>query len=212
MEFITIEVAKRENLGTAEANRLRREQVVPAVLYGMKRPNLELAIARAEIERFLRTGSHLVELKLGDKARPAILREMQTDATNDRILHLDFVRVDDTVEIETEVPLNWKGRAKGESEGGIFIAALNSVGVKAKPKALPRQYTVDINDLGVNESITLADIEQREGVSFIDPLETVVANCAEPKAVVETDDELDGEAPAEAADAEGDAADTPAAE
>lgn len=219
MEFITIDVAKRENLGTAESNRLRREDVVPAVLYGMQRPNIELSIDRHEIERFLRTGSHLVELKLGGKARPAILREMQTDAVTDRILHLDFVRVDDQQEIETEVPLNWKGRAKGEGEGGVFTAVMNSVNVKAKPRALPRQYTIDINDLGLDETISLADIEQREGVTFVDPLDTVVATCAEPKIVIDEDEAaegVEGETPADADAAaesgEGDGADTPASE
>jgi len=198
MEFITIEVAKRENLGTAESNRLRRQDQIPAVLYGMKRPNIELSISKNEILRFLRTGSHLVELKLGDKSRPAILREKQVDASTDRILHLDFVRVDDTHEIETEVPLNWKGRAKGEGEGGVFAAMYSSVVVRAMPRALPRQYTIDISELGVNETITLGDVEQREGVSFIEDLGTVIANCVEPKADADSDDEdeLDAEAPA----------------
>lgn len=202
MDFITIEVAKRDKLGSANAERARREGLVPAVLYGMKRPNIDLSIARSEITRFLKTGSHLVELKMGDKARPAILREMQTDPMDATILHVDFVRVDDESDVETEVPLNFKGRAKGESEGGVFTAVLNSIVVKARPKFLPRQYTIEIGELGVNEVLTLADIEQREGVSFVEPLTTVIANCAEPKAASEDGDaegEGEGEAAGEAA-------------
>ena len=210
MEFITIDVDKREKLGTGESNRLRRDGMVPAVLYGMKRPNIELSVARTEIERFLRTGSHLVELKMGDKARPAILRELQTDAENDRILHADFVRVDDQHEIETEVPLNFKGRPKGEAEGGVFAAVHSSVVVKAKPAALPRQYTIEIAELGVGEAITLGDIEQREGVSFVEPLETVVANCNLPK--VEADEPAEGAEGEAAAEGEAPAAEAPAAE
>ncbi len=213
MEFITIDVDKREKLGTAEANRLRRDDQIPAVLYGMQRPNIELSIARLEIERFLRTGSHLVELKMGDKARPAILREMQTDATNDQILHIDFVRIDDEHELETEVPLNFKGRAKGEAEGGVFIAVQDSVVVKAKPANLPRQYTIEIGELGVGEAITLADVEQREGVSFVDALDTVIGNCNVPK--VEAEEPAEGEvegAEGEAAEGEAPAAEAPAAE
>lgn len=199
MDFITIDVAKREKLGSAESERLRRDGQVPAVLYGMKRPNLELTIARSDVERFLRTGSHLVELKLGDKARPAILREMQTDPMDATIIHVDFVRVDDENEVETEVPLNFKGRAKGEGEGGVFAAVLHSVVVKARPKFLPRQYTIEISELGVNEVITLGDIEQREGVSFVEPLTTVIANCAEPKAAADGDAEGEDEAAGDAA-------------
>ena len=206
MDFITIDVAKREKLGTANSNRLRREDMVPAVLYGMQRPNLELSVRRAELDRFLRTGSHLVELKMGDKARPAILREMQTDAMSGDILHLDFVRVDDAHEVETEVPLNFKGRAAGEGEGGVFTPLVHSVVVKAKPKNLPREYTVDISGVVLDQVLTLADLEQREGVSFAEELTFPIATCAEPKVEAEA---AEGEGEGEAG-AEGEAA--PAAE
>lgn len=212
MEFITVDVAKRELLGTANANRLRREDQVPAVLYGMKRPNLDLAIARKDLLRFLHTGSHLVELKLGDKARPAILREIQCDHTTDVILHVDFVRVDEDHEVEIDVPLNWHGRAKGESEGGVFVSLKDMVSVRAKPKALPRQYTIEIAELGLDESVTLADVEQREGVTFLEPLDTVLGGCSLPKqeAAAEPDAD-DGAEPADGAAGDA-AADAPAAE
>lgn len=201
MDFITIDVAKRDALGTAESNRLRREDRIPAVLYGMKRPNIELTIGRMDIERFLRTGSQLVELKMGDKARPAILREMQTDAVNDRILHLDFVRVDDTHEVETEVPVTFKGRAKGEAEGGVFTAVHHAVMVKAKPRSLPREYVFDVAEVGLDENVTLGDLEQLDGVSFLEELDFVIGTCAEPQAAEEPaegegDDADEGEAAA----------------
>ncbi len=197
MDFITIDVAKREALGTANSNRLRREDHVPAVLYGMKRPNIELSIARRELVRFLRTGSHLVELALGEKARPAILREIQVDHTTDRILHVDFVRVDADHEVETDVPLNWHGRAAGESEGGVFTAYRDSVTVRAKPKDLPRQFTVEIAGLKLDDAVALADLAQHANVEFLEPLDTVIAVCSVPKEVVEEVDEATEEAAAE---------------
>ncbi len=208
MDFITIDVAKREKLGSAESNRMRREDRVPGVLYGMQRPNIELSIGRVEVERFLKTGSQLVELKLGDKARPAILREMQTDAITGAILHVDFVRVDDDAEVETEVPLNFKGRAEGENTGGVFTPLVHTVVVKAKPRSLPRQYTFDVTDVQLDQVVTLADLEQREGVSFLEELDFPIATCAEPKVEAEaTEGEDEGEAEAEAG-----AEATPAAE
>lgn len=206
MDFITIDVAKREKLGSAESNRMRREDRVPGVLYGMQRPNIELSIGRVEVERFLKTGSQLVELKLGDKARPAILREMQTDAITGAILHVDFVRVDDDAEVETEVPLHFKGRAEGENAGGAFTPLVHTVVVKAKPRNLPRQYTFDVTDVQLDQVVTLADLEQREGVSFIEELGFPIATCAEPK-VEATEGEDEGEASAGAG-----AEATPAAE
>ncbi|MDA1195418.1 MAG: 50S ribosomal protein L25 [Planctomycetota bacterium] len=204
MEFITIDVARREALGSSNAIRQRRADLIPGVLCGMKRPNIELSIARTEIQRFLRTGSHLVELKMGDQTRPAILREMQTDALTDRILHVDFVRVDDAHEVETDVPLAFKGRAKGEVDGGVFAAVQDRVSVKAKPRALPRSYLVDISNMGLDDTITAADLLQIEGVTVMHPAHAVLATCHVPRVAVEKPDEDEAD--------QGSVAPTPAAE
>lgn len=202
MEFITIDVNRREDLGSANAGRLRRSGQVPAVLYGMSRPNIPLTIAGAEMERFLRTGSHLVELRLGDKARPAILREVQYDEVTDTMLHVDFNRVDADAPVETVVPVNFKGRAAGEREGGVFQSIMPMVAISARPKDLPRQYTVDISELGVGESIHISDLEAREGVTFVEEATALVAHCVVPKEVTE---EVEGEE--EGAEAEAPVAD-----
>ena len=182
MEFITIDVNRREDLGSSNAARLRRSGKVPAILYGLGRPNISLAIDNGEVERFLKTGSHLVELKLGDKARPAILREIQYNEVTDEMLHVDFNRVDENEAVETSVPVNFKGRAKGESEGGVFQALMPMVAISARPKDLPRQYTVDVSGMALGDIIRLSDLEKRDGVSYIEDDDAVVAQCVLPKA------------------------------
>jgi large subunit ribosomal protein L25 len=185
MEFITIDVNRREDLGSANASRLRRSGHVPAVLYGLNRPTITLAIEGKQVERFLKTGSYLVELRLGDKARPAILREIQYDEVTDQMLHLDFNRVDADTPVETAVPVHFKGRAKGESEGGVFQSLMPMITISARPKDLPRHYTVDISDMAVGAAIHLSDLEAREGVVFSEPMDSLVAHCVMPKAVAE---------------------------
>jgi large subunit ribosomal protein L25 len=192
MEFIQIEVAPREVLGTANANRLRRDGNIPAVLYGMQKRNLALTISGAEVDRFMRTGSHLVELRLGDQVRPAILREMQIDATTDSILHIDFHRVDQDAEVETEIPIVFKGHAAGEREGGMFQALENSVMVRARPRDLPREYVIDINEMHVGDTITVATLEAGQGVTLTQVPETLIAQVTIPKLAVE-EEEGEGE-------------------
>ncbi len=74
MEFIQIEVRLRDERGTAAVGRLRREGQIPAVLYGLKGRNLPLSIPAIDLVRFVRSGSHLIELKMGEESRDAILR------------------------------------------------------------------------------------------------------------------------------------------
>ena len=195
MEFITIDVNRREDLGSANAARLRRDGKIPAILYGLGRPNISLTIASSEVERFLRTGSHLVELKLGDKARPAILREIQYDEVTDTMLHVDFNRVDADHAVETSVPVVYKGRAAGEAQGGMFQALMNMVAISARPSDLPRQYTIDISEMGLGDSIHIKDLEKREGVTFVDEPDEIVAHCVMPK--LETEGAGEGEEGAE---------------
>ncbi len=197
MEFIQIEVAPREALGTANANRLRRDGNIPAVLYGMQKRNLALTISGAEVDRFMRTGSHLVELRLGDQVRPAILREMQVDATTDSILHIDFHRVDHDAEVETEIPIVFKGHAAGEREGGMFQALENSVMVRARPRDLPREYVIDINEMHVGDTVTVGTFEAGKGVVLTQTPDTLIAQVTIPKLAVEEE-----EAEVEAVEAE----------
>jgi len=216
MEFITIDVARREELGSANAARLRRTGQVPAVLCGLKRPTLTLSIAGGDLERFLKTGSLLVELRLGDRARPAILREIQYDEVTDEMLHVDFNRVDADKAVETSVPVTFKGRAQGEGEGGVFQALMHTVTISARPKDLPRDYLVDISGLALHDMVRVSDLEERPGVTFVDAADAIIAHVTEPKRVAEPVDEEEGVEAAEAAATDGAASETateePAAE
>jgi large subunit ribosomal protein L25 len=167
MEFVTIEVARREKKGTAHSRRLRAEGRVPAALYGLGKPNVDLSITDEELERFLKTGSRLVELKLGGETRQAILREIQHDPLSDAIVHVDLQRIDKDHEIETKVPFEFKGIAKGLSEGGVFEAVLQEVLVRATPARLPRVILLDISGLKLNDALLVKDLPLPEGVRVL---------------------------------------------
>jgi large subunit ribosomal protein L25 len=212
MEFIQIEVAVREELGTAHARRIRRAGNVPAVLYGMKRPNLQLSIAEEEMQRFLKTGSHLVELRLGDKTRPAILREIQQDPVSDEILHVDFHRVDHDVEVDDHVHVHFKGRAAGEKEGGVFQTLKETIHVRCRPKLLPEEFLLEIAEMHVGDTLKVSQLEVPAGVTILDDPDDLVAQVAIPKRVAAVEvpaeeAEVEGEGEAEAAP-EGEAAPT----
>jgi large subunit ribosomal protein L25 len=167
MEFIQIQVAERSESGKGAIGRLRRAGHVPGVLYGLARRNLPLSIPGEELERFLKTRSHLVELRMGDQTRAAILREVQLDPISEQVLHVDFVRVDKDLEIEDHVPIVFKGIAKGTAEGGIFQSLTEDLEVRCRPQLIPAEIVIDVSGLGVHDGIHVKDIPLPEGVAHV---------------------------------------------
>lgn len=174
MDFLQIPVTKREKIGSGHALRLRQQGQVPAVLYGLKKDTLPLTVGEGDLGRFLRSGGRLVELKLGETARTAILREVQYDPLTDAVLHVDFVRVDKDQAIEDKVPVVYKGRAKGTAEGGIFQAVRDSLLVAARPADLPREIVVEVDHLAVHQGIHAGEVKLPAGVTLKTPPQALI--------------------------------------
>jgi large subunit ribosomal protein L25 len=197
MEFVQIEVKPRPEQGTGKVRRLRRDGQVPAVLYGLQRPNMPLTVPLAELDRFLRSGSRLVELKLEDKTRAAILREVQHDPVTDEILHVDFVRVDKDVEVEDRVPIVYKGRPKGTATGGIFQAVANEVLVRCRPLDLPREIVYDVGPMELHAALHAKDLPLPANVQLLTPGDDLLAHVVTPKVELPPTPVAEGEAVAE---------------
>jgi large subunit ribosomal protein L25 len=199
MEFIQLAVDVREKKGTAASRRLRATGRVPAVLYGLGRDNRDLSIANETFVSFVKSGSRLVELKLGDKTQQAILRDVQHHPITDEILHIDLLRIDKDHEIEAEVPVEFKGIPKGLSEGGVFEGVLTEIRVRCTPARLPEKLVLDVGHLALNEAITIKDLKLPEGVKVLrHKPDDHVAHCVPQKVVVlETPVAAEGAAPAE---------------
>ncbi len=206
MEFITLDVKQRESVGKSATRRARRAGSVPIVLYGMQRRNLSLELSFESLEKFLRTGSHLVELRLGADTRPAIVREVQYDPLTSEVIHVDFQRVDKDHEIDDDVPVVLRGVAKGAKEGGVLQHLRDRVGVRARPRDLPKEIVVDISDLGVGDGVHVSQLTLPPGVTPTDEPHTLVVQVTEFRPqIVETPAEVIDPAavPTAAAPAEG---------
>lgn len=199
MEFVQIEVKEREERGSAAVRRMRRDGYVPAVLYGLQRRNLPLTISTADLVRFIGTGSHLVELRMGDETRDAILREVQSDPITDEILHVDFVRVDKDATIEDHVPVRYKGTAPGTKEGGLFQGLLDHITVRARPRDLPEETVLDVTQLHVGDAIRVKDVSLPDDVISVDAPEELVCHVVlmRGRTTLEEEEEADAESAGE---------------
>jgi large subunit ribosomal protein L25 len=177
-ERVKLAVAERTILGSAEARRLRRQGLIPGVVYGRHEP-VAVTIAERELRAALTTpaGSHAVlEVTIGEgRGHSVILKDYQRDKIRGRIIHVDLQEVRLDQPIQTAVSLDLVGEAAGVKLGGVLAQFLNEVNVEALPLEVPQHLEVDISELGIGESLHLSDLPLPAGVTLLDDPETLLA-------------------------------------
>lgn len=217
-ESFVVSAQPRAMQGKGASRRLRRQGLVPAILYGGGADPLPLALNHNELQKHLATEafySHILTVSFDGTEQQAVLKDLQRHPVRDEILHLDLQRVRADRTLRMNVPLHFKGGnvCPGvKVGGGVVEHHLIQVEVECLPKDLPEFFEVDLSQLNVNESLHLSQIALPAGVELVELKhgnDASVAAVHLPRAVVEVEP-----TPAEAAEttpAEGEAAAKPAA-
>ena len=162
----------REDQGKGASRRLRRQGMVPAIIYGAGRPPRPLAFDHNKVVKQLENESFyssVLNIKVGEKNQAAILKDLQRHPAKNQILHMDFQRIVEDEVIRMNVPLHFLGEdvAVGVKQGGGKVSHLiTDVEVVCLPKDLPEYLDIDIADLELNEMMYLSDIKLPEGVEI----------------------------------------------
>jgi large subunit ribosomal protein L25 len=181
MDSISLTAHPRSETGR-HVHHLRREGVIPAVLYGHKVPPVSLAVDAKEMERTWHHAgrTHLVDVHVeGQKgARKALIKDLQIHPRSGRMLHVDFFAVNLREKITSEVPVIVIGESPAVRDRlGQIQQVISTVRVEALPAELPAQLTVDVSGLTeVDQAITVGELELPKGVALVhtEPAETVV--------------------------------------
>ena len=204
---IRLEVRPREELGSAASRRLRGQGFIPGVLYGRSAPRA-IAVPETELRRVL-TGSHglhaILDVVLeGQKAAHAsVLKDYQQDALRGRISHVDLQEVRLDRPITAQVVVELVGEPAGVKEGGVLSQVTREINVEALPMEIPDRVELDVSELAIGDSLRVADLAPREGVSYVDdPDETVLATVTMPTRVVEPEEMVEVEEGVEAPSAD----------
>lgn len=180
MAELTLNALQRQIMGK-RVKQLRRQDLIPAVIYGRHTSPLSISIPRREIEQVLRQAgsTQLVKVYVGESAEPhnVLVRDSQRDAITGALLHADLYEVSMTEKITTEVPIVLVGKSPAVDMGlGILVRNLDSIEVECLPGDLIPEIVVDISSLAaVHDSITVADLKVSDRLTLlIDPDETLV--------------------------------------
>jgi large subunit ribosomal protein L25 len=194
-ERVKLQVHDRERTGSRESRRLRREGLIPGVLYGRGKAPHAICVPERELRRALTgpAGTHaILDVTLdGQKsAHASILKEAQQDPVRGRLLHIDLQEVRLDQPIQAQVVVELVGESQGVTEGGVLSQVVREINVEALPLEVPDHLELDVTGMAIGDTLRLADLPPREGVAYLDdPEETVLATVTMPTRIVEPEPE-----------------------
>ncbi len=205
MEELVLEVERRTSTGKGANKKLRREGLIPAVVYGGGKDTVPVVIDRHAITELLRqeTGLNtvfLLKMKGTKQQRHAMLREVQIDPVTRQFKHLDFIRVMKGQLVQVDVPVQLEGEAAGAKAGGFLNWVARTIKIECPADSIPAHIVVDISSLDVGEHIEASTVELPDGAKLIEDSSAVVVTI-ETKGARADEEEEEAEA-AEALGAE----------
>ncbi|MDW7729381.1 MAG: 50S ribosomal protein L25 [Bacillota bacterium] len=201
MERMILEAQFRPTMTKGERNQLRVEEKVPAVIYGRGEETLPLLVDGRTLRQVLTSGGSNVLVDLAVKAKgkktrqeTVMFKDIQRDILyQDRILHVDFIRISMTDKIEVAVHLNFVGEPAGADEGGVLSLVSREVQVKCLPGDIPEQFDIDISGLNIGDSVTADSLVLEGELELITPHDAVLAQVLAPMAEEELEPAVEEE-------------------
>lgn len=192
----------REDLGKSATRRLRKQDMVPAIIYGAGGESVSITLSHNQLlhstenEAFF---SHILSIDVEGKKENVIIKALQRHPAKAILMHADFLRVNMKSKLKVHVPIHFIGEedAPGAKQGGVVTHDMVDVEVECLPKDLPEFIEIDVSALEIGESLHLSDIKLPKGMSIValaqggDHDSQVVAIQANRSAIAE--DEPEGE-------------------
>lgn len=205
MEKSIVNAQVREGTGKSAAKKLRKEGLIPGVVYRGGKVGTSLSLSIKELENALHTKAGenvliMLEVSGGAKAvkdKTVIIKELQHDPVTDSILHVDFNEISLTETIEVDVPLVYKGEAAGVKEdGGVLEHVIREFHVECLPTDIPEGIEVDVEKLRIGDSIMVKDVPLPAGVKVQNEPDLIVVIIKAPH-VEKVEEPAEGEEAAE---------------
>jgi large subunit ribosomal protein L25 len=199
-ERVKLQVQERDSRGSAESRRLRKQGLIPGVLYGRGKTPHTICVAERELRRVLTGGQGLhaildVTVEGQKSAHPSILKDYQQHPVKGGIIHIDLQEVRLDQPIQARVVVELVGEPVGVTEGGVLSRVDREIIVQALPMEIPEHLELDVSGMAIGDTLRLADLPASDGVEYLDdPEETVLATVGMPTRIVEPEpEEVEGE-------------------
>ncbi len=192
----TLTVSRRDPAGSRAARRLRREGVVPGVVYGGGKDPVPFQVESRVLRLALSHAGAVLDLTVdGEASTPVVVKELTRHPVTSDAIHIDLLRVRLDRPIQATVALELVGSddAPGVKEGGVLEHVTRELTIEALPTDIPDSIEFDVSEMNIGDTVTLAELTPPEKVKLMDDAEVVIATLTPPRLQVEEEPEIEEE-------------------
>ncbi len=183
MDKVVLNANIRTKINKTSNKSLRREGRVPGIFYSKHNQPVSIDVEENSIKPLVFTSeAHLISLKLSEKEEhECVIKDIQFDPVTDKVIHFDLLGLTVGEKFQLEVPIQYHGSPVGVKEGGILQTSLHKLEIECLPQDIPQHIDLNIQDLKLGDSIHVSDIHL-EGISVLNPEDTLIVAIVHPKA------------------------------
>ncbi len=191
-EAMSLKADIRDKAGSNATAALRKQGKLPAVVYGHKQEPVSIAVDTHDFVEGLHHGQRLFSIAMGSKNETVLLKDVQYDYLGKDVIHVDLIRVDLSERVTVDVPLDFRGVAKGTQSGGILEETLTQLSIECGVTAIPESIPVVVRELGIGDALHARDIVLPAGCVLMTPADALVVICHESKAAEAAAEAVEG--------------------
>ncbi len=173
-----LKASQRKEIGTREVRRLRKQGMIPAIVYGHQQTALAITLNEHDIVLALQHGERVLEIDVDGKKENVLIKEAQYDAFGNKLLHMDLTRVRLDERVELTVPIVLRGTPAGARDGGVLQQTTSEVTIECLVTAIPEDLRVNVNEMNIGDSLQAKDLELPEGATLQTDPDTVVCTIS----------------------------------
>lgn len=190
MNTYKLQAEKRVAHGSNANKKIRKEELVPAVLYQKDEENVNLQLVAKDLDKVVAEAgtSAIVTLSFDGTEKKVIIRDYQRHPFKNMFLHVDFLGVNMNETLKVSIPVVLLNRDEVIVQPSVLMQGLNELEIEALPSDIPAQIEFDVQNLQIGDVVTVSELEIPEGVTVLSDAEEMIASLSEPK-----EEELDEE-------------------
>jgi large subunit ribosomal protein L25 len=196
MDRVKLVISERTETGTRAVKRLRRQHLIPGVLYSAGHQAVAFVVPAHDLRDAMTTGAgrHAVldvVIEGHKRAHAAVIKDMQLDPVKQTITHLDLHEIQLNEPIDTKVSIQLEGQAAGIKAGGVLEMVAYEIVVRGLPADIPEHLTLNVDELEMGQGVRVKDLVLPDGITALDDPEETLVHVVPPR-------ELEAVAPLEA--------------
>ncbi|MBA5723603.1 50S ribosomal protein L25/general stress protein Ctc [Candidatus Liberibacter sp.] len=182
----------REQVGKSSSRLLRRENKIPAVIYGEEIPTPKsIALSTKEVTKRLHSGGFMttvLTLDLGKEKIRALPKDYQLDPVSDTVIHVDFLHISDDSKISVQIPVSFlnENKSPGIKQGGILNVVRHEIALYCPANQIPESIPVDLAGLKIGDSIHIANVSLPKDASPVSQHDITIATIVAPASEINT--------------------------